>query len=407
MKFKLKRPYHYFIEGITILSLIVGIFLVVYTSTELKSMSEDIISSTGIVSVDSKVERSNKIDKYIENISEDTLIEEINIKNEVTSILINNGDKYESHLFNYETGEEIVIDDLLKSGTTTSFWDKIAELVYLKYPKFIADVISLNDKENVYFLKDNELVIYYYGYEIDPMPQEELYLRVNFNEIKDYLNISVDFDSAYENEDGSVINTNKKLIAITFDDGPGIYTDRLVSILNDNKVNATFFMLGSNLEKYRDTVLNVFNSGNEIAYHSYAHKNFLRQSIDEIQDEFSKSNEILKSITGTTFSLVRPPYGSIDSDVKNALDASFILWSVDTEDWRYKDTDYLLNYTLENIGEGDIVLFHDIHKTSVDVIEILLPYLYVQGYQVVTVSELASYFNVALESHTSYRNFTK
>ncbi len=407
MKFKLKRPYHYFIEGITILSLIVGIFLVVYTSTELKSMSEDIISSTGIVSVDSKVERSNKIDKYIENISEDTLIEEINIKNEVTSILINNGDKYESHLFNYETGEEIVIDDLLRSGTTTSFWNKITELVYLKYPKFIADVISLNDKENVYFLKDNELVIYYYGYEIDPMPQEELYLRVNFNEIKDYLNISVDFDSAYENEDGSVINTNKKLIAITFDDGPGIYTDRLVSILNDNKVNATFFMLGSNLEKYRDTVLNVFNSGNEIAYHSYAHKNFLRQSIDEIQDEFSKSNEILKSITGTTFSLVRPPYGSIDSDVKNALDASFILWSVDTEDWRYKDTDYLLNYTLENIGEGDIVLFHDIHKTSVDVIEILLPYLYVQGYQVVTVSELASYFNVALESHTSYRNFTK
>lgn len=407
MKFKLKRPYHYFIEGITILSLIVGIFLVVYTSTELKSMSEDITNSTGIVSVDSKVERSNKIDKYIENISEDTLIEEINIKNEVTSILINNGDKYESHLFNYETGEEIVIDDLLKSGTTTSFWNKITELVYLKYPKFIADVISLNDKENVYFLKDNELVIYYYGYEIDPMPQEELSLRVNFNEIKDYLNISVDFDSAYENEDGSVINTNKKLIAITFDDGPGIYTDRLVSILNDNKVNATFFMLGSNLEKYCDTVLNVFNSGNEIAYHSYAHKNFLRQSIDEIQDEFSKSNEILKSITGTTFSLVRPPYGSIDSDVKNALDASFILWSVDTEDWRYKDTDYLLNYTLENIGEGDIVLFHDIHKTSVDVIEILLPYLYVQGYQVVTVSELASYFNVALESHTSYRNFTK
>ena len=119
------------------------------------------------------------------------------------------------------------------------------------------------------------------------------------------------------------------------------------------------------------------------------------------------SNEILKNITGTTFSLVRPPYGSIDANVKNALDASFILWNIDTEDWRHKDVDYLLNYVLENVNAGCIILFHDIHKTSVAAIEKILPYLYVEGYQAITVSNLAKNYNTSLESHKAYRYFTE
>lgn len=82
----------------------------------------------------------------------------------------------------------------------------------MKYPDFIADVISLNNAENVYFLKDNELVIYYYNYVIEPAPKEDLFLVVNYNEIKDYLNITVDLDSEYTNEDGSVINASKNLL---------------------------------------------------------------------------------------------------------------------------------------------------------------------------------------------------
>ena len=256
-------------------------------------------------------------------------------------------------------------------------------------------------------MKDNELVIYYYDYTIDPMPKEDLFLVVNYNEIKDYLNITVDLDSNYVNEDGSVINPSKKLVAITFDDGPGPYTNDLVNILKNNKARATFFMLGNNLEKYRSTVLNVYNNGNEIGYHSYAHQNFKRQSIADIQTEFATSNDILKSITGTGFSLVRPPYGSINSEIKEALDVSFILWNVDTEDWRHKDTHYLLNYGLEHIEAGYIVLFHDIHASSVEAMEKILPYLYVEGYQVVTVSELAQYYNNPLELHKAYRYFTE
>ena len=275
----------------------------------------------------------------------------------------------------------------------------------MKYPNFIADVISKNDRENVYFLKDNELIIYYYDYEITPSLNEDIFLTVNYNEIKDYLNINVDLDSFYNNEDGSVINTNKKLVAITFDDGPGPYTNKLLDILNANKAHATFFMLGNNLEKYRSVVLNVYNSGNEIGYHSYAHTNFKRQDIATIKSDLDQSNAILKNITGTTFSLIRPPYGSLNSEIKEELDASFILWSVDTEHWRHKDSEYLLNYVLENIYAGAIILFHDIHATSVDAMAKILPYLYVEGYQVVTVSDLAKNYNVTLEPHKAYRYF--
>ncbi len=408
MKYRLKNKKVIIGNVIVVFILVMAISSVVITSSYLKEYDKNIdTNSTSVIKTDKNIVRSPKIDEYIDTLDEQKIVEEVDIKKEVTSILTTENDKYESHIFNYETGKEITITELIKEDKIDDFWNKIKELVYLKYPTFIADVISLNNGNNEYFLKDNELVIYYYDYTIDPMPKEDLFLVVNYNEIKDYLNITVDLDSNYVNEDGSVINPSKKLVAITFDDGPGPYTNDLVNILKNNKARATFFMLGNNLEKYRSTVLNVYNNGNEIGYHSYAHQNFKRQSIADIQTEFATSNDILKSITGTGFSLVRPPYGSINSEIKEALDVSFILWNVDTEDWRHKDVDYLLNYTLENVGDGYIILFHDIHKTSVEAIEKILPYLYVEGYQVVSVSELAENFGTTLESHKVYRYFVK
>lgn len=405
MKYKLKNK-NILTNIILCLILIISIVLAFASTFYMKSLATDTkLNSTSVIKTDKNIVRSSKIDNYISSLENESLVEEINIKKEITSVLTIKDNKYQSKIFNYETGEELSIDDLLKEDKKEEFWNKITKLVYLKYPNFIADVISKNDRENVYFLKDNELIIYYYDYEITPSLNEDIFLTVNYNEIKDYLNINVDLDSFYNNEDGSVINTNKKLVAITFDDGPGPYTNKLLDILNANKAHATFFMLGNNLEKYRSVVLNVYNSGNEIGYHSYAHTNFKRQDIATIKSELDQSNAILKNITGTTFSLIRPPYGSLNSEIKEELDASFILWSVDTEDWRHKDSEYLLNYVLENIYAGAIILFHDIHATSVDAMAKILPYLYVEGYQVVTVSDLAKNYNVTLEPHKVYRYF--
>ena len=405
MKFKLRKN-KLFINVFWTIIFGLALTMTAISSNYMQVMSDKNSSITTVVKAQEKdIVRSDKIATYIDNIEEGSLVDVIDIKKNVTSILTTNNNRYESILFDYETGKEVTIDTLIKDDKKDDFEEKITELLYLKYPKFIADVLNKNDKTNVYFMKDNELIIYYYDYEITPVVKEDLYLTVNYNEIKDYLDITVDLDSEYSNEDGSVINPAKKQIANTFDDGPGAYTDRLSGILEDNLAHSTFFMLGKNINYYKDVVLKLYQNGNEIGYHSYAHKNFLRQEISEIQSEFNESNEILKSIIGEGFTLTRPPYGSINSDIKKSLDTTFILWNIDTEDWRHKDAQYLTNYVMDNVFEGAIILFHDIHKTSVDTIEKLLPLLYVEGYQLVTVSDLANINGVTLENHQTYRYF--
>ena len=241
MKYRLKNKKVIIGNVFVVFILVMAISSVVITSSYLKEYDKNIdTNSTSVIKTDKNIVRSPKIDEYIDTLDEQKIVEEVDIKKEVTSILTTENDKYESHIFNYETGKEITITELIKEDKIDDFWNKIKELVYLKYPTFIADVISLNNGNNEYFLKDNELVIYYYDYTIDPMPKEDLFLVVNYNEIKDYLNITVDLDSNYVNEDGSVINPSKKLVAITFDDGPGPYTNDLVNILKNNKAICLF-----------------------------------------------------------------------------------------------------------------------------------------------------------------------
>lgn len=389
-KLKLKKGVIFFIA--------IGILLVASSSFKTFSFALPTISTN-------KSSKNELIDEYINNLT--NFVEETNIDSRFINVICLEDDRYISKLFNFKTGEEAAIESIIKPEMVEEFWSKVNKLLYLKYPTFIADVLSKNDKTNTYFVKDNELVIYYYDYEIEPIPNEELSLHVNFNEIKDCMDITIKLDKTYENEDGSKIDLNKKIVALTFDDGPGPYTSRLIDILNNNKAHATFFMLGKNLPIYKDEVKKAYDNKMEIGYHSYNHKNFKRQKLETIVEEFNESNETLKSITGDTFHLIRPPYGSINEKIKESLDASFILWNVDTEDWRHKNTDYLKDYVLEKVKDGDIILFHDIHKSSVDAIEKILPYFYVERYQVVTVSSLANVTKTNLELHKSYRYFTR
>ena len=338
------------------------------------------------------------IDDYI-NSNKDYFVEKI-VFNDITEVVTKDS-KYNSKWFDTNTGEKLDISSFMCDQE--GFTNKVNELLSLKYPRFISEVLSTNSN-NVYYFKDNELVIYYYDYVIEPMPNEELLLHVNYNEIKDYLKIETKLDVKYINENGFVIDPNKKHIALTFDDGPGKYTSNLVGYLNDGFAHATFFMQGKNLNSYKEAVIDVNNQGSEVAYHSYAHKYFTKQTVAEIRSDLEKSNNILTSIIGETFKLVRPPYGSISDETKTTLNMPFILWNIDTEDWKNKDSEYLKNYVLEHITENDIILFHDIHETSVEAIPELLKELYVRGYQVVTVSELASINNKTLEAGVAYRS---
>ena len=200
------------------------------------------------------------------------------------------------------------------------------------------------------------------------------------------------------------------MVAITLDDGPHkTLTARAMDAFEKYGGRGTFFQLGEKMDKNPDVVKDVYERGHEVASHTYSHAQLTKLDAAKLDEEIKKTQDACFKITGSEPTLVRPPYGLKNDTVKNALnsyDLTMILWDGDTEDWRYKDPDYLVKYVLENVKEDSIILFHDIHKTSVEAIEKLLPYLYIDGYQLVTISDLANNNGITLEAHKSYRYFS-
>lgn len=313
----------------------------------------------------------------------------------------NNDNDYISKIYSYDTKEELNITDLINRDFIEDYNNKIGELIYLKYPKFIGDILSKLDGKNSYIFKDNELIIYFNDYNIDT--DLILYLKVNYNEIYRYLNFTVNLSSEYKNESGYDYDSNKKSVAFTFDDSPNIgKTNRLISILKDNYATSTFFMVGEKMELNKDLVSLVNSSPNEIGSHTYSHQNLNKLDTEEIKEDYLKVNSIYKDITNKDLKLFRPPYG-INKDTYG--NTSVILWSLDTLDWKTRNSDYIVNTVLNNISDGDIVLFHDSYNTTIDAVEKLLPILYNKGYQIVSVSILAKLKNTALNNNQVYHSF--
>lgn len=179
------------------------------------------------------------------------------------------------------------------------------------------------------------------------------------------------------------------MVALTFDDGPhSKNTDAILNILSKYNAHATFFMLGSNVEKYPDVVKRVFDAENEIGIHTWSHKELTKLSSDEIKKEVDNTASEIEKITGKKPTLVRPPYGSINEKVRNAIDNPLILWNIDSLDWKSRNKEKIVPLVLNDVQDGDIVLLHDIHSTTVPAVEEILKYLVENDYQIITVSQM-------------------
>ena len=204
----------------------------------------------------------------------------------------------------------------------------------------------------------------------------------------------------YFNEDGSYNSEKKRpLIALTFDDGPGQYTDKLLDCLEENNAHATFFMLGQLVGQYPETVKRMVELGCELGNHSWDHQNMLDLSLDGVVKEFGDTDQALIDACGQESTVIRPPYGNYTDDIIAAVGKPFILWSIDSLDWKYLDADLDYNGIMNdsNLGDGAVILMHDIHGPSVDAALRLIPALVDQGYKLVTVSEMAAAKNVTLK----------
>jgi len=356
----------------------------------------------------SKLKRNDDLELCLsENDINYVLVEKNIIDNSFISYLYKDDtNNYISKIYDYNTNEELDIFAIIKEDKEIDYQEKIEELIYLKYPKFVAKELVKNETKKSYLFRDNELVIYFNEYKITPIVEEILYLRVNYNEIKEYINFTVLLESDYKNESGYDYNNSKKSIAITFDDSPNLgKTNKILKYLNDNHFHATFFVVGEKCEYNEDLLLSIKNNGNEIGSHTYNHQNLNKITDDELIFDYKRVNSIYKRLFNEDIKYLRPPYGLYKNSQLNVLDVSFILWSLDTNDWRYKNSDYLVNYVLNNVKDGDIILFHDSYDSTVNAIEKLLPLLYSKGYQVMSVGELAKLKGTVIENNKVYNKF--
>ena len=199
-----------------------------------------------------------------------------------------------------------------------------------------------------------------------------------------------------------VLTPDTPMIALTFDDGPGLNTNELLTILKDNDAKATFFVLGNNVVKYPETIKRMEQLGFEIGNHTYHHVNLIKYPPEVISQQVEGTNGVLIDILGHGASLVRPPYGEVNDTVKAALAYPFAFWSVDTEDWKLKDPVAIAEYILATVKDGDVVLLHDIHNFTLEAMRIAIPELKARGYELVTFSDMMEVHGVTLENGQKY-----
>lgn len=181
----------------------------------------------------------------------------------------------------------------------------------------------------------------------------------------------------------------QKLAAITFDDGPGPYTDGLLDELAKRGVVVTFFMQGRNVSRYSSVVKKAYEAGHQIASHTYNHPILTNLDNAGIQQQLAATANALDRAIGVSDSyMVRPPYGSVNARVLSALNAPAILWTVDTRDWESLNANAVYRHIVNDTRDGSIILLHDIHATSVPGALRGIDALLAQGYELVTVNEL-------------------
>ncbi len=203
----------------------------------------------------------------------------------------------------------------------------------------------------------------------------------------------------------STIDPNKKMVALTYDDGPhGTYTAQILDVLEKYDARATFFVVGSRIEYYPEQLTRAAELGCEIGSHTYSHINLPSYSDSAIKKEMNKTDTLIKKYTGEVAPVMRPPGGATSSRSLAAVGKPAIMWSVDTRDWDHRNASRTVSHIKNNVYDGAIVLMHDLYSPTAQATKTIVPWLIDNGYQLVTVSELMYYRGITMKSGGVYRS---
>ncbi|MFB8244594.1 polysaccharide deacetylase family protein [Streptomyces sp. NPDC055952] len=183
-----------------------------------------------------------------------------------------------------------------------------------------------------------------------------------------------------------------RCIALTFDAGPSEHSARLLDILKEKQVPATFFLLGKrHIEKYPDLVRRMADEGHEVASHTWSHRILTELSPEEIREELRRPNEEIQRLTGRRPTLMRPPQGRTDDtvhEISRELGLSEVLWSVTAKDYTTTDPALITRRVLRQSSRDGIILLHDIYDGTVPAVPGIIDALKERGYVFVTVPHL-------------------
>lgn len=295
---------------------------------------------------------------------------------------LNKNDQRKSILINLKEKKLSLITELYNEEELREKIDRVNK----KYSSSISNKILSSDINTFnYYITEDEFIIYFDNLEYESIS----YIPV--------LNLKESKKISYED------NKDKKMVALTFDDGPSEYSLEILDCLLENNSKATFFELGNRMKNNKEITKKLYNSGMEIESHTYSHKYLTRIDKSEVLNEINSVSILFNEITNDNIKLLRAPYGSVNSNVRELSPFPIILWNIDTKDWLYKDPSKSSPIVLDHVSDGDIVLMHDVHKPTIELVKIIVPELKTRGFELVTVSELAEYKNIKLENGVVYR----
>lgn len=189
------------------------------------------------------------------------------------------------------------------------------------------------------------------------------------------------------------IHIGEPVVALTFDDGPhATNTPRLLNILKERNIKATFFVVGQCAREYPHLIRRILADGHEIGNHTWSHRSLPTLSEATVRSELTRTAEAVQEAGNYHMRLMRPPYGATNSKLKKWFYDEYgyptILWDVDPFDWKRPGAAAIKNRIIAGTHNGSIILCHDIHSGTIDAMPDTLDTLLGKGYRFVTVSQL-------------------
>ena len=260
---------------------------------------------------------------------------------------------------------------------------------------------------------------FFAGCSVKKAPKDNLnaYLPPSFSSLEEKspspIELEQSLDSSFwdlSDVDTSYVDHERKLIAFTFDDGPSKTMENILAVFADyNEQNpdcmatATFFLNGVHITDESLPLLHTAHILNcELGNHTHRHLNLTTLTQEDLQKEIRETDKILSRIDGKSFHLLRPPFGTINGEIKASLQVPVINWTIDTLDWTGKNSDEIYHSVFSARFSGAIVLMHDGYLATVEALKRLLPDLKTDGYQVVSVSALAKAHGCTLYNGKEY-----